>query len=693
MARRHARLARRAQRVLSEVLEPRRLLAAVAWDAGGDGVNWSDPANWSTNALPTAADDVTIAVPDGNPTIVVKDSEIVHSLTSNESLSLSGGKLELVAPSSIAASLTLAGGELAGGGTVTVSGDFDWTGGTMSGSGSTRVLGTSTLSTESDSDQLSMGVGRTLRFEGDASLAQGSGGYKLVADLSFTGDAPAQIQVAAGHTFTLAGEADLYWNGGPVRPILTVEPGATLSHGGGGGGGGGGESRVDWTLDNRGTVNLSTGTLDFTGDSNVGSGVLLSAGRYLVASGTTLDFASAITTLTADIEIDGTGLVPDLASLDVDRGRVGLTGGADLDVTPGGGTLTLEGIIDLSPDSVLHVNGNMRLAGASQPVYRTEIASTSSFGKLTIVGSLDLNSPDSSSRFDPDLVGGFDPSSGSRFDVISANSVTGGFDQFFGGTTPGNLVMLATRPDAQTVAVEIGTGTPPPPPEILSQSFDYQTREALVFTFDQDVSAFLSRKDYTLQNLTTGEDVPQSVGQLTYNLTSNEATLLLTGQLPDGNYRLTIRASDIANAAGVPATGNGITFDFFVRRGDANHDRSVDFNDLVALAQNYNTAGKTFIKGDFNYDSNVDFNDLVILAQRYNTTLAEPAVTGGAFVASASEFSADWAAAAMAERSPEVALPPTPTRKVRKAVRPSVFAVVPISKPKPAPAVGRRVGR
>jgi fibronectin type 3 domain-containing protein len=55
--------------------------------------------------------------------------------------------------------------------------------------------------------------------------------------------------------------------------------------------------------------------------------------------------------------------------------------------------------------------------------------------------------------------------------------------------------------------------------------------------------------------------------------------------------------------------------------GDANDDRSVNFNDLVALAQNYNTTGKTFAQGDFTGDGSVDFNDLVVLAQHYNTTV------------------------------------------------------------------------
>jgi fibronectin type 3 domain-containing protein len=55
--------------------------------------------------------------------------------------------------------------------------------------------------------------------------------------------------------------------------------------------------------------------------------------------------------------------------------------------------------------------------------------------------------------------------------------------------------------------------------------------------------------------------------------------------------------------------------------GDANDNRTVDFNDLVLMAQNYNgSAGKVWGDGDFNGDGLVDFNDLVILAQNYNTS-------------------------------------------------------------------------
>jgi MYXO-CTERM domain-containing protein len=69
--------------------------------------------------------------------------------------------------------------------------------------------------------------------------------------------------------------------------------------------------------------------------------------------------------------------------------------------------------------------------------------------------------------------------------------------------------------------------------------------------------------------------------------------------------------------------------------GDATLDGVVDFNDLVKLAQNYNTTvstttGSWWFNGDFTYDGIVDFNDLVSLAQNYNGTALPTPVPGAA---------------------------------------------------------------
>jgi hypothetical protein len=98
-----------------------------------------------------------------------------------------------------------------------------------------------------------------------------------------------------------------------------------------------------------------------------------------------------------------------------------------------------------------------------------------------------------------------------------------------------------------------------------------------------------------------------------------------------------------------------------------NHDRFVNFADLVTFAQHYNGPG-IFVDGDFNYDGTVNFADLVILAQRYNTTLASPPVAALA--------PAPVASASVAKEKPK-----------------PVFSTTPVAKAKPAPAKPKAVAR
>src|SRR5687767_11281057 len=124
-----------------EPLEQRRLLAAITWDGGGDGTNWSDPLNWSTNELPTAADDVTIDVAGGSATVQVVDGfRQVGRVTCAEVLRIAGGTLETFGVCQIPGTLELAGGMLRGGlAELTVTGLMRWTGGELARIGPTTI--------------------------------------------------------------------------------------------------------------------------------------------------------------------------------------------------------------------------------------------------------------------------------------------------------------------------------------------------------------------------------------------------------------------------------------------------------------------------------------------------------------------------------------------------------------------------
>ncbi|HEY7116328.1 MAG TPA: glycoside hydrolase family 76 protein [Tepidisphaeraceae bacterium] len=162
------------------------------------------------------------------------------------------------------------------------------------------------------------------------------------------------------------------------------------------------------------------------------------------------------------------------------------------------------------------------------------------------------------------------------------------------------------------------------PPQVTTTSFEFATAQAVLAQFSEDVSGSLAPDDLLLQNMTTGASIPSTAIRVDWDPQLRQARWTFPGYpagLPDGNYRATLAAGGVRDLTGNPMTDDA-TFDFFILAGDANRDRTVDFNDLVLLAQNYNTmGGKTFGQGDFNGDGNVDFNDLVILAQRYNTTL------------------------------------------------------------------------
>lgn len=166
-------------------------------------------------------------------------------------------------------------------------------------------------------------------------------------------------------------------------------------------------------------------------------------------------------------------------------------------------------------------------------------------------------------------------------------------------------------------------------PTVTDSKFIYQQPAApgrahgVVLTFGENVTG-LTVDDLQLVNLTTNTPVPAGSIAMTYS--GGVATFTFPGfpggVLPDGNYRATLPDRSVTDAAGNPLAAT--TYDFFVLAGDANHDRIVNFTDLLTLARNYNKTGMTFEQGDLNYDGLVNFADLLILARAYNQTLPAP---------------------------------------------------------------------
>ncbi len=221
------------------------------------------------------------------------------------------------------------------------------------------------------------------------------------------------------------------------------------------------------------------------------------------------------------------------------------------------------------------------------------------------------------------------------------------------GTAPGvdlaNQLMNGVSLAAQTryeispldiaVMYDIGMNMRITPPAVVSNQFVFDTSQRVTVQFDESVRASLDASDFTLTRVGPGAAtiIPQAAVDVDYDRATNTATLsfpgLSDGILPDGNYQLSINAAGIKDLAD-NAMAADATLNFFTLAGDANHDRTVGFADLVAVAQNYGkTSGVGFPQGDFNYDGMVDFSDLVTVAQRYGTSLAQPAPAAEVVVA------------------------------------------------------------
>jgi ELWxxDGT repeat protein len=215
-------------------------------------------------------------------------------------------------------------------------------------------------------------------------------------------------------------------------------------------------------------------------------------------------------------------------------------------------------------------------------------------------------------------------------------------------------------------------------PRLAAAAFDKATGRGARLTFTEDLTA-PSPAQLRVTNLDTKQDLPSTAFQVAYDPATRTLTVTLTPAapntpVPDGNYRLTLTtATDPAgNALAAP-----VTYDFFALAGDANHDRAVNFDDLLVLAKNYNTTKTTFPDGDFTGDHLVNFDDLLILAKNYNKTLPQPAAP--ASPVTAVPLSAAALLAAITPATPTLQPPPTPPKRPA----PPIFSTKKL--PPPAP--------
>lgn len=162
-------------------------------------------------------------------------------------------------------------------------------------------------------------------------------------------------------------------------------------------------------------------------------------------------------------------------------------------------------------------------------------------------------------------------------------------------------------------------------PAVVDFRFEYETLpQRLVVQFNDDIGDSLIDGDIVIRNTTTNTTVNTSAYDIvSYNHLTNTAIVNFNSILADGDYTATFSSVNITNRQTMQLAGDRVK-DFFFLHGDVNHDRTVNFDDLLTLTQNYGLTGKTFSQGNIDYsaDGLVAFGDLLLLAQRYGSSLS-----------------------------------------------------------------------
>jgi hypothetical protein len=151
-------------------------------------------------------------------------------------------------------------------------------------------------------------------------------------------------------------------------------------------------------------------------------------------------------------------------------------------------------------------------------------------------------------------------------------------------------------------------------------SFNHDAMHRVQVVFSDDVAATIAADDIVIRNTTNNTIVPAASLVYTYDAATRAATWTPTTRLADGDYTVTFARENVRDTFGGALIADAAS-SFFVLAGDADRDRDVDFDDLLALAQYFGQTGTTFGQADFDFDADTDFDDLLILSQSFGRSL------------------------------------------------------------------------
>ena len=203
---------------------------------------------------------------------------------------------------------------------------------------------------------------------------------------------------------------------------------------------------VNGALSNGGTIEADSGTLylDANSITQVSSGTL-AGGTWNAVSGAKLQFpaSAAITADAASLTLSGAGAgITGISGLTSNSGSLTVSGGANFTTT---GDLANSGSLTAGAGSTITVAGNFtQTAGGTLGDQIGGTPASGQFGKVAVAKAAAL-----AGEFDLSLAGGFAPSSGQQYPVMTFASASGSFTNFFGlgGLFTESLSSTALRSD------------------------------------------------------------------------------------------------------------------------------------------------------------------------------------------------------------------------------------------------------
>lgn len=327
--------------------------------SGGVSAAWEDPANWSRGTVPTSGDDVV--VPGATTVTVSSGAQTAHSIVVNDGLILSGGSLNLAAPSTVGGTFTLSGGTLTGTGTLAVN-QLVWTAGTIGSGGALTVgSGGATLTNSSAVilDGRSMTVNGPFLMAGTNWLDMYNGAVLTVNGLATLNTSNLSSSFFGINTF--GAPATVNYAGGITKTgALPFDQVATAN--------------------TQGTVQSLQGELVF----DTAGGGTHAGTSFVAASGATIKIANGAHLASGNVTFGGAG-VTQLGNND---------GVRTMSFVPSGGTLTNNGTLNVVPGATLGAltnQGTLNLTSVPVSGLLTNTGAVNVDGSVSASGGIQQN--------------------------------------------------------------------------------------------------------------------------------------------------------------------------------------------------------------------------------------------------------------------------------------------------------------